>query len=132
MTYTKNSAIKIAELKTPLGEMIAIADDCGLYTLDFADRFHKRLKTAVIPGETPIIKQIKQELKDYFSGKNLLFKTPMHIIGSDFQKNVWQTLQQIPLGETRSYLEIAKNINYPTACQAVARAMMIGISYVLI
>lgn len=44
------------------------------------------------------------------------------MIGSAFQKKVWQELKKIPLGETRSYLEIAKAINVPTACRAVARA----------
>jgi AraC family transcriptional regulator, regulatory protein of adaptative response / methylated-DNA-[protein]-cysteine methyltransferase len=37
-------------------------------------------------------------------------------------KKVWKELRKIPPGETRSYLEIAKSLNAPTACRAVARA----------
>jgi len=118
-------------LDTRLGPMIAIADDHGLYLLEFADRrglereveqLRKKLKAAIIPGETPTLKQIKQEISQYFNGKRMVFKTPMHLIGSPFQKKVWEALRKIPAGETRSYAGIAKVIQEPTAYRAVARA----------
>ena len=58
----------------------------------------------------------------YFDGKLTEFKTPLFFLGSPFQQQVWETLQKIPSGETRSYLEIAKAIEKPLACRAVARA----------
>lgn len=123
--------LKAAWLDTKLGPMIAISDEDGLYLLEFVDRrglenevkqLRKKLNAAIIPGETSIIKSIDSEIANYFSGQNIRFKTPIHFIGSPFQKNVWNELRRIPPGETRSYLEVAKLINAPTACRAVARA----------
>lgn len=116
---------------TRLGPMIAMADKHALYLLEFVDRrglelevkrMRKRLNAVIIPGDNLILQQIKQELSDYFEGKQLTFKTPIKMIGSDFQKTVWHALQKIPLGETHSYQGLAQSINHPTACRAVARA----------
>ena len=123
--------LKAAWLDTILGPMIAIADENGLYLLEFIDRrglereverLRKKLKAAIIPGETQIIKSIESEITNYFDRKNVVFKTPLHLVGSAFQKRVWEELKNIPPGETRSYLDIAKSIRKPTACRAVAQA----------
>src|SRR3990167_8431232 len=50
------------------------------------------------------------------------FKTPLHLLGTPFQKRVWAALQRIPLGQTQSYLDVAKTIQHPKAVRAVARA----------
>ncbi len=130
-TQANYQILKAAWLDTTLGPMIAIADEEGLYLLEFIDRrglerevetFKKRLKAAVIPGDTPIIKSIESEIANYFAGKSLTFNTPLHTLGSLFQKRVWEELRKIPPGETRSYLDIAKSINHPTAFRAVANA----------
>lgn len=130
-THTHPHVIKTAWLDTKLGPMIAIADEKGLYLLEFVDRrglereierLRKKLKVSIIPGETPIIANIKKEITEYFDGKKIIFKTPIHLIGSLFQKKVWEMLRKIPLGKTQSYMDIAKSINKPTAYRAVAQA----------
>ncbi|MCF6776463.1 trifunctional transcriptional activator/DNA repair protein Ada/methylated-DNA--[protein]-cysteine S-methyltransferase [Thiotrichales bacterium 19X7-9] len=123
--------LSAAWLDTPLGPMIAIADNDYLYLLEFIERrglereierLRKRLKIGVIPGNTKIIEQIKGELIDYFSANSFEFKTPIYLLGSEFQKKVWHTLQKIQPGKTRSYLEVAKAIDHPKAFRAVANA----------
>lgn len=117
-------------LDTPLGPMCVIADHDALYLLEFVDRrgLEKEVenlrnrKIAIIPGRTAITDMIEQELKLYFSGKLQQFLTPIQMIGSVFQKTVWQTLLTIPLGKTCSYLELAKQLNKPTAFRAAANA----------
>jgi AraC family transcriptional regulator of adaptative response/methylated-DNA-[protein]-cysteine methyltransferase len=47
---------------------------------------------------------------------------PLDIRGTAFQRQVWQALQQIPAGETRSYGEIAAELGHPSAVRAVAGA----------
>lgn len=130
-TRANHLILKAAWLDTRLGPMIAIADEEGLYLLEFVDRrgleneikkLRKKLKAAIIPGETNVIKSIETELTDYFDNRKFIFNTPIHLIGSTFQKKVWEELRKIPPGETRSYLDIAKSINTPTAYRAVARA----------
>src|SRR3990167_11213309 len=128
---TNNFILKTTSVETKLGPMIAIADDHHLYLLAFANRrglerevecLRKKLSAVIIPGTTKIIKQITDELHNYFEGKNFIFKTPLKLLGSPFQKNVWEALLKIPKGETRSYLEISKAIKNPKAFRAVANA----------
>ncbi|OGO94874.1 MAG: cysteine methyltransferase [Coxiella sp. RIFCSPHIGHO2_12_FULL_42_15] len=123
--------LKAAWLDTPLGPMIAITDEEALYLLEFIDRrgleleverLRKRTKSAIIPGNTELINTIEKELNLYFHGKLREFKTPLFLIGSSFQKRVWEALKKIPYGETRSYLDIAKVVGNDTAFRAVARA----------
>lgn len=135
MSATSNkvqvNVLKSAWLETPLGPMVVIADEEGLYLLEFLERrglereierLRERKSAAIIPGETAAIKSIEKELKQYFSGKLLAFKTPVHLIGSEFQKSVWRALQKIPIGTTCSYADQARAIGKPTAFRAVANA----------
>ncbi len=123
--------LRASWIDTRLGPMIAIADDEALYLLEFVDRrglereiekLRTRTKSAIIPGCTPPISQIERELADYFAGQLRAFRTPVACVGTDFQQLVWNALQQIPSGETRSYSQIAACIGNPSAVRAVARA----------
>ncbi|HBN21919.1 MAG TPA: bifunctional transcriptional activator/DNA repair enzyme protein Ada [Holosporales bacterium] len=123
--------LKASWIDTPLGPMLAISSEKELYLLEFVDRrglereverLRLKLKAAIIPGQTNPIKLITQELKEYFSGKLTAFKTPLALLGSDFQKKVWQELQLIPYGETRSYAEQARLMGKDKAFRAVANA----------
>lgn len=118
-------------LDTRLGPMVAIADDERLYLLEFVDRrgleremerLRVRARSAIIPGRTRPIEQIEQELGLYFEGKLHAFTTPLHLLGTPFQRRVWQELLAIPYGETRSYREIADRVGRPAAYRAVAQA----------
>jgi AraC family transcriptional regulator of adaptative response/methylated-DNA-[protein]-cysteine methyltransferase len=126
-----HNVLKASWIDTPLGPMLAIGDDLALYMIEFVDRrglekeierLRKKTKLAIVPGKPNPIKQIESELEGYFSGKNQEFKTPLFLLGSPFQKRVWEELQKIPRGETRSYAEIAKAIGKPSAFRAVALA----------
>lgn len=128
---SETHVLKASWLDTQLGPMIIIADDEALYLLEFVDRrglereverLRIKTKSAIIPGDTPITKSISKELNLYFGGKLKEFTTPVRLLGSKFQKNVWNQLKKIPYGETRSYLEIANAIKHPKAFRAVANA----------
>ncbi|MEI8365940.1 MAG: methylated-DNA--[protein]-cysteine S-methyltransferase [Parachlamydiaceae bacterium] len=123
--------LKASWLDSPLGPMLAIANEEALYLLEFVERrglereierLRERTKSAIIPGCTPPIKSIENELELYFKGKLTEFKTPVFLLGSPFQKRVWEELNKIPYGQTRSYAEIAITIGKPTAFRAVAQA----------
>lgn len=123
--------LKASWLDTPLGPMIAIANEEALYLLEFVDRrglereierLRQKTKSAIIPGFTKPIHSIEKELNLYFQGKLSEFKTPLFLLGSPFQKHVWAELVKIPVGETRSYTQIAIAIARPSAFRAVAQA----------
>ncbi|WP_226673975.1 bifunctional transcriptional activator/DNA repair enzyme AdaA [Rossellomorea aquimaris] len=126
-----HTVLHAAWIDTKLGPMIGVSDDKALYLLEFVDRrglereverLREKTKAAIIPGTTEPLQLIEEELTAYFNGDLSEFKTPLFIQGSPFQKGVWDQLRKIPLGETRSYTEVAKKINHPSAVRAVARA----------
>ncbi len=72
--------------------------------------------------ETDLIKTAAAQLNEYFAGRRKVFDLPLIPEGTTFQQKVWKALQTIPYGETRSYKEVAAQINQPTACRAVGMA----------
>jgi AraC family transcriptional regulator, regulatory protein of adaptative response / methylated-DNA-[protein]-cysteine methyltransferase len=130
-TARTRSPMFAARIDTPLGAMIAVADDEGLRLLEFIDRraterelsiLRKRLRTNVVPGEHRHLTAVRQQLNDYFSGKNLEFDIPLVPVGSNFQLRAWKILQSIPVGQTRSYSWMAKRLGDGNARRAVGRA----------
>jgi len=126
-----NQVLKSCWIDTKLGPMIAIADEDALCLLEFDGRrglerevevLSLKTKASIIPGITEPIKSIKQELEAYFNGTLTQFKTPIHIMGTPFQKLVWEGLRGVPYGTTRSYMAQAMAIGKDKAYRAVANA----------
>jgi AraC family transcriptional regulator, regulatory protein of adaptative response / methylated-DNA-[protein]-cysteine methyltransferase len=116
-------------LDTPLGAMLALADDDGLHVLDFVDRrgLERELERiakryAIVPGPHPVLDHTEREMREYFLGTRREFTIPLAHRGTDFQRNVWDQLVQIEPGITRSYADIARRIDLPKGVRAVARA----------
>src|SRR5258708_15437716 len=91
------SLLKASWLETPLGPMIAIADENTLYLLEFFDRrnikreiekLQTQTKSAITFGSTPVLESMKKELALYFEGTLQTFTTPLHLLGSPFQQCV--------------------------------------------
>ncbi len=118
-------------IETPLGPMLAAASKAGVSLLEFVDRralatqiatLRRRVAGVVRPGTNEHLEKLKRELERYFAGRSATFTAKLEAPGTEFQAQVWEALKAIPSGETRSYLEIAKQIGRPTATRAVARA----------
>jgi len=116
---------------TPLGRMLSLSDDGALYLLEFEhrkfldreiERLKKRLSAKIEYGETIISKQLARELDGYFQGKLEVFTIPFELVGTEFQKLVWQEVLKIPSGERWTYKAIAEKINKPQASFAVGAA----------
>lgn len=124
-----NVTLKASWFKTPLGPMIAVADNQSLHLLEFFDRRklswiinRLQMKMLIMPGRTNPIDQVEHELGLYFKGTLNAFQTPLALGGTPFQKQVWNALQQIPFGHTHSYQRVAEKIGNPSAFRAVAQA----------
>ncbi|WP_290687025.1 MULTISPECIES: bifunctional transcriptional activator/DNA repair enzyme AdaA [unclassified Haematobacter] len=118
-------------IPTPLGDMIAVSSPTHLHLLEFIDRKAlpaelSRLRSAApggigVGGAAPS-DQAAAELEAYFAARSAQFTVPLALAASPFTRAVWQALREIPVGETRSYSDIARQIGHPTATRAVARA----------
>lgn len=72
--------------------------------------------------DTTLLRKAKKQLDEYFAGERTEFELPLLCIGTDFQKRVWEVLQEIPFGKTMSYLELARKLGDEKAVRAVAAA----------
>ncbi|MCB5223907.1 MAG: methylated-DNA--[protein]-cysteine S-methyltransferase [Candidatus Cloacimonadaceae bacterium] len=68
------------------------------------------------------VEEVRRQLREYLSGKRKEFDLKLEPQGTQFQKDVWNAMLEIPYGETRSYKEIAQRIGRPLACRAVGQA----------
>jgi methylated-DNA-[protein]-cysteine S-methyltransferase len=72
--------------------------------------------------ECPILRHAVEELRGYFAGHLREFSVPLDLRGTPFQMRVWQELQHIPYGETRTYLDLARAVDDANATRAVGAA----------
>jgi methylated-DNA-[protein]-cysteine S-methyltransferase len=126
---TNDSPIYTGELNgTPLGDLRLAASDFGLVAVEWTesqpefDAFLARLKRPIISNERRI-KPYARELGEYLEGKRQAFTIPVDwTIFRPFQREALQVIFRIPYGETRTYIDIAREINHPLAYRAVGRA----------
>lgn len=104
----------ISHCESPLGKLLLSADDLGLTGIWFEGQkyFPPSLKEPFEEKEVSVIKETKRWLTIYFSGKDPDFMVPLHFLGTDFQKMVWEILCSIPYGKTMTYGEIARQIAF--------------------
>ena len=98
--------------ESPIGRMLLAADDTGLTGLWFEGQkyFARCLDRESEEKELPVFAEAKRWLDIYFSGKEPDFTPPLHFIGTDFQKEVWEILCAIPYGQTMTYGAIADRL----------------------
>lgn len=130
LNSSKDTFLYASWIATPIGSMIAVASSTTLFLLEFSDnsqdqeisRLEKVFSCQISFEKTPLLSFLAQELKKYFSGNLKLFSTSINPQGTIFQKKVWNELNTIPFGQTRSYLEIAQNLENPKGMRAVGLA----------
>lgn len=74
------------------------------------------------PPVSCILKQTFAELSEYFGGTREKFSIPLNPEGTNFQKEVWEVLQEIPYGQTITYGELAKKLGDLNKVRAVGKA----------
>jgi len=104
-------------IKSPLGFTKIVGDKDGISEITVLNSEEKITDT--IPLE---LKECAIQLKEYFEGKRLTFHLKLNPQGTDFQKQVWKLLEQIPYGKTVSYLELSKQLGNVKAIRAIANA----------
>jgi methylated-DNA-[protein]-cysteine S-methyltransferase len=123
--------IEIQEFKTPYGELLIAGFRNKLCMCDWKWRkMRKRIDTRIkealdaefVEAECDVISNTKNQLNEYFDKKRIKFDLPLLIIGTDFQKSVWNELINIPYGKTESYSGLSQKMNKPDSIRAIASA----------
>ena len=116
MYYTK--------FDTPIGGIVLIGDENGLGVLhiETSETARKANITSECVRNDDFFCEIKRQLDLYFESKLTNFSVKLNPKGSEFQKNVWNALSQIPFGKLVTYGEIANWVGNPKASRAVGAA----------
>ena len=103
---------------TPIGDLL-LGENEGFLTYC---SFGSSIPVGYIKKETAVLQEAVSQMLEYFRGNRKEFSLPLKPEGTAFQQKVWNALQTIPYGQTKSYLEIANQIGNPKACRAVGMA----------
>jgi methylated-DNA-[protein]-cysteine S-methyltransferase len=118
-------------MSSPLGLLFLARTPRGLRHVDFMDRKSLKRMIANHAADHPDatwepslldLRDVVDQLDEYFNGMRFGFDLPLDRHGSAFQAQVWTALEQIPFGETRTYGQIAKAVGQPKAARAVGLA----------
>lgn len=103
---------QISYYQSPLGKMLIAADDIGICGIWFEDQkfYAAKLNQDYIELENEDIIQAKKWLDIYFSGKQPDFTPKLHLVGTNFQLDVWNILLKIPYGKTTTYGNISQEL----------------------
>ncbi|MCK5637329.1 MAG: methylated-DNA--[protein]-cysteine S-methyltransferase [Flavobacteriaceae bacterium] len=107
----------IAFYKTPIGTAKIVGDKNGIISVSVLD-------DEIAPSKTTpnSLKDCVLQLEEYFNNKRTEFNLKLNLKGTEFQKKVWQELQNIPFAKTISYLQQSKNMEDIKAIRAIASA----------
>ena len=111
-------------MPSPVGPLTLVASDNGVAAVLWNNETAGRVRLGESRREEdhPLLLHAQQQLGEYFAGQRAEFSLPLDCTGTDFQRCVWSALRTIPYGETRSYLDIARQIGSPDAVRAVGAA----------
>jgi methylated-DNA-[protein]-cysteine S-methyltransferase len=123
--------ITITYYKSPVGELILGSFENQLCLCDWRyrkmrneidQRILKGLNAEFAEGESKIIYNTINQLNEYFEKQRTDFDIPLKLIGTDFQKGVWNELKNISFGKTETYLSFSRKLGKEKAIRAVASA----------
>jgi methylated-DNA-[protein]-cysteine S-methyltransferase len=105
-------------LNSPVGWLEISANGDGLRSI----RFIATPPIQTSPVGNPHLKRAYKQLNEYFRGERMRFDIPLCPDGTDFQRNVWNHLSDIPFGTTVSYGDLAKSVGSPRGARAIGMA----------
>jgi methylated-DNA-[protein]-cysteine S-methyltransferase len=86
------------------------------------DRIRKALNAELVECDDEVLEKTRRQLDEYFEGLRREFDIPVLMVGTDFQKSVWNVLMKVPYGNTSTYSQLARDIGNERAVRAVGNA----------
>ena len=108
--------------KTPIGFIKICEENKKITSLSLQREEPEIALSSNSTKHSELLYEAYRQINEYFAGKRKKFELPICGMGTTFQKQVWEELQRIPYGETRSYEDIAIGIGNPKAVRAVGQA----------
>ncbi len=125
----KGVTLRYTTVSTAVGRMLVAVTERGIATVSLGETeaalvtsLRSDYPNSVLRRDRKGLAKLIARLLKCLNGRAAVGDLPLDVKATVFQRKVWQALQQIPRGQTRSYQEIARAIGQPTAARAVARA----------
>ena len=121
----RGETIRWTHFDSPLGQMLIAATSKGICRLTFEDSvqsLQRLFPYATIVEDAGGLRELVEGALDAIESPRAAHQLPIDVAGTAFQESVWRELRKIPVGETRSYAEIAAAIGQPKAVRAVGTA----------
>ena len=99
-----------------------VAGKAGLRRIEFRGAGESDAASNDQDNLRPLLDEAARQLRAYFKGSLRVFDLPLELSGTSFQTRVWQLLEKIPYGRTRSYRDLAVELGMPLAVRAVGAA----------
>ena len=111
-------------MTSPVGKLKLVASSEALVAVLWEREKPNRVKLEIpeLDPHHPLLLVTEDQLSEYFAGHRTQFDLPLKPRGTQFQMRVWQALREIPFGQTRSYMDLARAIGSPEAIRAVGAA----------
>ncbi|KIF71124.1 cysteine methyltransferase [Streptomyces sp. AcH 505] len=109
-------------IDSPYGPLTLVATDDRLSGLYMVNHRHRPPEESFGDPDPRPFRETERQLAAYFDGELTHFDLPISLAGTPFQLSVWEQLQLIPYGETRSYGQLADALGKPAASRAVGLA----------
>jgi methylated-DNA-[protein]-cysteine S-methyltransferase len=110
-------------IESPVGPLLLAGNESGLQLIEFHTPRHPMPRgNDWCEGDHALLQLAQRQLDEYFAGTRRHFDLPLSPLGTDFQRQVWWELANIPFGRTISYAELAQRVGRPTATRAVGAA----------
>ena len=116
----RNTTNEQIQMETPMGVLVLSAQNDVITEIYHAGV--EMLNLSSVSTAEPVLNLASQQLREYFARQRKDFSFPTHSSGTAFQQSVWDALNRIPYGETRTYGQIAQMIGNPKASRAVGMA----------
>ena len=108
-------------IDTPLGWMLLEGSENELFKSFWINEEDAVVGASIIKAKW--LRDAEVQIREYFNGKRQIFSLPIGLNGSDFQKQIWTQLKEIPAGETTSYGAMAETHGNRNLAQAVGGAI---------
>lgn len=86
-------------------------------------RVKQALNAELVEQDDDILRETRRQLDEYLEGQRKGFDIPVLMLGTGFQKDVWNAVTRVPYGATSTYSQIARDIGKESAVRAVGNAM---------
>lgn len=123
--------INIQRHPTEIGELVLGSFRGRLCLLGFGygemggavgGRINKGLGAVFVEQDDEVLAETRRQIDEYLNGRRREFRIPLLLVGTAFQKSVWEALLKVPYGTTSTYRQIAEHIGGAKAVRAVGSA----------